>query len=184
MHLFVFEDIIEIGNEIKGYKDNILRDNLMRQFAKDFPAEVETATMRFAGSDGEVKTTGCVYKSHDNTIQRCMEAGYALVTTPTGDAACYHVDRQGQITSANAADMLNYMTQDTQEMLKQMRDANKGFFIGSREYSQSLKNMEKAFAAAQKLGNPPSPQMMDKAASYYMAVLEEAEKYIKKKRVS
>ena len=178
---YVFDDIIDIGNEIKGYKDNVLCDNLMKQFAKDFPAEVETAKLQFAGSDGEVKTTKCVYDSHDNTIQRCMEEGYALVTTPSGDAACYHVDKQGRVTSAIAADMLNNTTPDTQGMLKKMRDANKGFFIGSKEYSSALKNMEKAFTTVQKLGNPPSPEKMDKAASYYMAVLEEAEKYIEKK---
>jgi hypothetical protein len=178
---FVFEDTFQIANEIKGYKNNILHDNLMRRFAEDFPEEVENAKLKFVGSDGEVKTAKCVYDSHDNTIQRYMEAGYAMVTAPSGKAACYQVDKKGQITRAKAADMLNNMTQDTNDMLKQMRDANKGLFIGSKEYSTSLKTMEKAFATVQKLGNPPAPEQMDQATAYYKAVLAEAEKYIEKK---
>ena len=177
----VFEDVLYITGEIKGIKDNIRLDNMLYQVAKDFPLEVETAKLQFAGSDGEVKTTKCVYESRDNTIQQFMEEGYALVTTPSGDAACYHVNKFGHFEIANASEMLSYMVPETESMLKMMKNANKGLFIGSREYSTALKNMEKAFTTVQKLGNPPSPEKIDKAASYYMAVLEEAEKYIEKK---
>jgi hypothetical protein len=91
------------------------------------------------------------------------------------------VNKLGHFEITNASEMLSDMVPETEPMLKMMKNANKGFFIGSREYSSALKNMEKAFATVQKLGNPPSPEKMDKAASYYMAVLEEAEKYIEKK---
>lgn len=174
-------DVFDITNEIKGMKDNILVDNMLYQVAIDFPAEHEEAIVQFAGSDGERKSVKCVRNSYDSTIQMFMEEGYALVTTPSGDAACYHVDKFGHFEIANSSEMLNYMASDTEHMLKTMQNANKGFFIGSREYSSALKNMQKAFTTAQKLGNPPSLEKIDKAASYYMAVLEEAEEYIKKK---
>lgn len=174
-------DVFDITNEIKGMKDNILVDNMLYQVAIDFPAEHEEAIVQFAGSDGELKSVKCVRNSFDSTIQMFMEEGYALVTTPSGDAACYHVDKFGHFEIANSSEMLNYTASDTEHMLKMMKNANKGFFIGSREYSSALKNMQKAFTTVQKLGNPPSLEKIDKAASYYMAVLEEAEKYIEKK---
>ena len=157
--------------------------HLMYAIEKDFGDDKEKVTIKIAGDEGEIlESPYTLSGAHiDQIVANNLEKGYALVTSPDGDAICYRLNLDGSIRNAKAAEMLSDMPFDNEDMLQQMRDANKGFFIGSREYSTALKNMEKAFATVQELGNPPSAEKMDAAASYYRTILEKAEKYIDKK---
>ena len=157
--------------------------HLMYAIEEDFGDDKEKVTIKIAGEKGDILESPYTLSGayNDQIVANNLERGYALVTSPTGDAICYRLNLDGSIRNAKAAEMLSDMPFDNEDMLKQMRDANKGFFIGSKEYSTALKNMEKAFATIRELGNPPSAEKMDEAASYYTAILEKAEKYIEKK---
>lgn len=157
--------------------------HLMYAIEEDFGDDKEKVTIKFAGEKGDILESPYTLSGafNDQIVANNMQRGYALVTSPAGDAICYRVNLDGSIRNAKAAEMLSDMPSDNKDMLQQMRDANKGFFIGSKEYSTALKNMEKAFATVRELGNPPSAEKMDAAASYYKAILEKAEKYIEKK---
>ena len=156
---------------------------LMYAIEEDFGDDKEKVTIKIAGDKGDILESPYTLSGahNDQIVANNLEKGYALVTSPTGDAICYRLNLDGSIRNAKAAEMLSDMPFDNEDMLQQMRDANKGFFIGSKEYSTALKNMEKAFATVRELGNPPSVEKMDAAASYYKAILEKAEKYIEKK---
>jgi hypothetical protein len=157
--------------------------HLMYAIEDDFGDDKEKVTIKIAGDKGDILESPYTLSGahNDQIVANNMERGYALVTSPTGEAICYRLNLDGSIRKAKAAEMLSDMPFDNEDMLQQMRDANKGFFIGSKEYSTALKNMEKAFATVRELGNPPSVEKMDAAASYYKAILEKAEKYIEKK---
>ena len=156
---------------------------LMYAIEEDFGDDKEKVTIKIAGDKGDILESPYTLSGahNDQIVANNLEKGYALVTSPTGDAICYRLNLDGSIRNAKAAEMLSDMPFDNEDMLQQMRDANKGFFIGSKEYSTALKNMQKAFATVQELGNPPSPEKMDQAAAYYKTILEQAEKYTEKK---
>ena len=66
--------------------------------------------------------------------------GYAIAYTDQ-KAVCYHMEPSGNITQVNAKDMLNDMPGEIDAALKALQHANKGLFIGSKEFSNGLKAM-------------------------------------------
>ena len=156
---------------------------LMHEIEEDFGADKDKVTIKLAGKEGSIlESPYTLSGAHEyQTVANNLTKGYVSVTSPTGDAICYRLNLDGSVKKASAAEMLSDMPYDAKVMLDMMEEANKGFFIGSKEYSTALKNMQKAFATVQELGNPPSPEKMDQAAAYYKTILEQAEKYTEKK---
>lgn len=66
--------------------------------------------------------------------------GYVIAYTDD-KAVCYHMDRTGRATEAKAEDFLNDMPKQIDEALKILQNANKGLFIGSKEYDNGLSAM-------------------------------------------
>ena len=179
----IMDDSLWIIGTDRVVKRSIGRDNLMHKLTDDFPAEFENATIQFAGSNGKLNSMQYTTNHVDDDIERFMTKGYLLVTTPSGDAACYYLDNStGRVRKANASEMLSDVAPDMKETLDMLEQANKGLFIGSREYSNALKGWERATKAAKDIGVPPSAKKVEQVTAQLQQVLAECEKYMNNKR--
>ena len=67
------------------------------------------------------------------------------------------------------------------ESLKEVDEANKGFFIGSRAYSQTMRGMSKALRFMEKMGDYPSLEDKAKATKMLEETIEKCQKYLDSK---
>ena len=149
--------------------------NLMEQIEKDFDLEKDQATLQYVGIGGELKTATWTYKG--SSMDRDFEKGYVMVTTPSGDAGCYRVTPDGKVTRTLAKDMLNDIAADMQDALGDVALANKGFFIGSRAYSQAFRALKALPKSANDLGNPPDPAKVEALRDKLQRALQACGKY-------
>lgn len=179
----IMDDSFFIIGTDRVIKRSIGRDNLMHKITVDFPAEFENATIQFAGSNGKLNSMQYTTEHIYDDIERFLAKGYLLVTTPSGDAACYSLDNStGSVRKVNASEMLSDVAPDMKETLDMLEQANKGLFIGSREYSNALKGWERATKAAKDIGVPPSAKKVEQVTAQLQQVLAECEKYMNNKR--
>ena len=132
----------------------------MERIERDFPEEKNLADVKFVGKKGNTVTTRFTLGNDNDDVDIHLYQGHVLVTTPTGDAACYFVKADGMISRAKADDMMNDTAAELEAVLEELREANKGLFIGSREYSNTLSGLEKMAKEIKALGNPPDPGVM------------------------
>jgi hypothetical protein len=62
-----------------------------------------------------------------------------------------------------------------------LQKANKGFFIGSKEYRKALKDMPEILNNIKEIGDPPDLEKMDQASAKLQETLENAGKYLERK---
>jgi hypothetical protein len=62
-----------------------------------------------------------------------------------------------------------------------LKKANKGFFIGSKEYRKALKDMPEILKNIKEIGDPPDLEKMDQASAKLRETLENAGKYLERK---
>ena len=153
-------DLITWSSFANGSLQPIRKVRLMEQIERDFPEEKNLADVKFVGKNGNTVTTRFTLGNENKDVDNDFYQGHVLVTTPTGDAACYFVKADGMISRAKADDMMNDTAAELEEVLKELREANKGLFIGSREYSNTLSGLEKMAREIKALGNPPDPGVM------------------------
>lgn len=117
----------------------------MERIDQDFMPNKDSAKVKFVGivSNRALETT-FGFEGHDTTVESDLHNGCVLVTTADGDAACYHVDVHGKVTKSSADEMLSEFAPEMDDVLQTVQMANKGLFIGSREYSDAMKALEKA----------------------------------------
>ena len=153
----------------------IRKVNLMEQIEQDFALEKEQATIQFVAKNNTNKSSIWDYK--DRTLDNNFHHGYALVTTPSGDAGCYRVDANGKVAKAAAKELFGYMAPEMKNALDAVAQANKGFFIGSRAYSQAFKEMKQLSKAINGLGNPPDPAKLAEVRQKLQSTITACETY-------
>lgn len=128
---------------------------LMMQLEKDFPQNKEQAKLKFVATNGTIKEVGYVdTKERNAELEMNLYRSHLLATTPNGDAVCYRIDEKGNLKEEAAVDMLNDLASDMRGALALLEEANKGFFIGSKEYSNALKAVRQSSKSIDKMGLP------------------------------
>lgn len=179
----IMEDALFISGTDRTIKKSLGRDNLMKQIAEDYPEEYEEAKLELVGADGKLYTMQYSTEHKIDTIEANVHKDCVLVTMPSGKAACYYLDNtNGEVEIVNSSAMLGKVTASADGVLSGLKQANKGFFIGSSEYSNAMKGMTEVSKRVKDVGDPPSIEKMDLATEQLQKVLAECEKYIERKR--
>lgn len=127
---------------------------LMMQLEKDFPQNKEQAKLKFIATNGTIKEVGYVGEGRNEELEANLYRSHFLATTPNGDAVCYRIDEKGNLKEEAAVDMLNDLASDMRGALALLEEANKGFFIGSKEYSNALKAVRQSSKSIDKKALP------------------------------
>jgi hypothetical protein len=140
---------------VRGLNGLIREYWLMSAVAKDFGKDQEQATLQFVNNEGQIMQTNFNIGGDQGAavVAGNLTKGGVLVTSPDGQVACYQVTISGQVTKIPAAEMLNDMEPDMKDVLDTMKWANRGLFIGSKEFSDALnaaENLSKLMSEASK----------------------------------
>ena len=127
---------------------------LMMQLEKDFPQNKEQAKLKFVSDKNTIMEVGYVGEGRNKELEANLYRSHLLATTPNGDAVCYRIDEKGNLKEEAAVDMLNDLASDMRGALALLEEANKGFFIGSKEYSNALKAVRQSSKSIDKMGLP------------------------------
>jgi hypothetical protein len=122
--------------------------NLADKILSDFAKEPKAPMVKGLDTEDNPYTIACSTKSEFTDIAGNFN-GYAIAYTDQ-KAVCYHMEPSGEVTQVNVKDMLNNMPSEIDAALKIMQDANKGLFIGSKEFSDGLKAMSDMSASMHK----------------------------------
>ena len=171
-------DLITWSSFANGSLQPTRKVRLMERIERDFPEEKNLADVKFVGKNGNTVTTRFTLGNDNNDVDIHLYQGHVLVTTPTGDAACYFVKADGMISRAKADDMMNDTAAELEAVLEELREANKGLFIGSREYSNTLSGLEKMAREIKALGNPPDPGVMSQMKARMEKALTNCQTYL------
>ena len=177
----VMEDALLISGTDRTVKKSRGRDKLMKQISEDFPEEFENAKLDFVGYDGKRHTMQYTTEHKYDTIEENLRQGCVMVTTSHGKQ-WYHLDNvAGTVRATDSSEMLSGMAASAEGVIKGLKKANRGLFIGSKEYDNVLKGMPGVLNSIKKVGNPPDFEKMDLATAQLQEVLKECEKYLKRK---
>ena len=177
----VMEDALLISGTDRTVKKSRGRDKLMKQISEDFPEEFENAKLDFVGYDGKRHTMQYTTEHKYDTIEENLRQGCVMVTTSHGKQ-WYHLDNvAGTVRATDSSEMLSSMAASAEGVIKGLKKANRGLFIGSKEYDNVLKGMPGVLNSIKKVGNPPDFEKMDLATAQLQEVLKECEKYLKRK---
>ena len=177
----VMEDALLIPGTDRTVKKSRGRDKLMKQISEDFPEEFENAKLDFVGYDGKRHTMQYTTEHKYDTIEENLRQGCVMVTTSHGKQ-WYHLDNvAGTVRATDSSEMLSSMAASAEGVIKGLKKANRGLFIGSKEYDNVLKGMPEVLNSIKKVGNPPDFEKMDLATAQLQEVLKECEKYLKRK---
>lgn len=177
----VMEDALLISGTDRTVKKSRGRDKLMKQISEDFPEEFENAKLDFVGYDGKRHTMQYTTEHKYDTIEENLRQGCVMVTTSHGKQ-WYHLDNvAGTVRATDSSEMLSSMAASAEGVIKGLKKANRGLFIGSKEYDNVLKGMPEVLNSIKKVGNPPDFEKMDLATAQLQEVLKECEKYLKRK---
>ena len=155
--------------------------NVMRQIRDDFPEECEGATLNFIGSNRGIYETPYTTGSSPD-IEAFFDHGGVLVTTPSGKAACYYLDNAtGRVREADSSAVYSQVAALAAGTFTNLKKANKGFFIGSKEYRKALKDMPEILNNIKEIGDPPDLEKMEQASAKLRETLENAGKYLERK---
>ena len=177
----VMEDALLIPGTDRTVKKSRGRDKLMKQISEDFPEEFENAKLDFVGYDGKRHTMQYTTEHKYDTIEENLRQGCVMVTTSHGKQ-WYHLDNvAGTVRATDSSEMLSSMAASAEGVIKGLKKANRGLFIGSKEYDNVLKGMPEVLNSIKKVGNPPDFGKMDLATAQLQEVLKECEKYLKRK---
>ena len=177
----VMEDALLIPGTDRTIKKSRGRDKLMKQISEDFPEEFENAKLDFIGYDGKRHTMQYTTEHKYDTIEENLRQGCVMVTTSHGKQ-WYHLDNvSGTVRATDPSEMLSGMAASAEGVIKGLKKANRGLFIGSKEYDNVLKGMPEVLNSIKKVGNPPDFEKMDLATAQLQEVLKECEKYLKRK---
>jgi hypothetical protein len=113
--------------------------NLADKILSDFAKEPKAPMVKGLDTQDNPYTIQCSTKTEFTDIAGNFD-GYAIAYTDQ-KATCYHMERSGRVTQVDTKDMLNNMPGEIDAALKILQDANKGLFIGSKEFSDGLKAM-------------------------------------------
>lgn len=162
-----------------------IKSHLYELMEQDMALNAETPEIKVVGASGDVKTHKYDTEPRHTSLDEDLGNSYALVTAPSGAAACYKIEKDGKVERATAQQMQEDLVQRTKEnvkdALKDVDDANKGFFIGSRAYSSAHKSIKNLFETMETMGNPPSPEEMEKLKPLLQNVVEKCEAYMQTK---
>lgn len=151
---------------------------ITERIEEDFQPNKEGSIITFISKDtGKLMTEeyGCSIAS--TTIGQFFEKGYILVTAPDGDAACYYVAPNGKIVRSTADEMLQDFLPEMESVLHGVHEANKGFFIGSKEYSDAMKGLERLTASLQGFGRNIDPSKLAGMKKQFEDVKNLCERY-------
>ena len=112
--------------------------NVANKIETDFLKSQQVPKVRYLGFDRTDTVDFSTAPAFTNAVGR--SEGYVIAYTDD-KAICYHMDRTNKITEAKAEDFLNDMPKQIDEALKILQNANKGLFIGSKEYDNGLSAM-------------------------------------------
>lgn len=171
-------DLITWSSFANGSLQPTRKVRLMERIERDFPEEKNLTDVKFVGKKGNTVTTRFTLGNDNDDVDVHLYQGHVLVTTPTGNATCYFVRADGMISRAKADDMMNGTAAELEEVLKELREANKGLFIGSREYSNTLSGLEKMAREIKALGNPPDPGVMSQMKARMEKALANCQTYL------
>ena len=171
-------DLITWSSFANGSLQPTRKVRLMERIERDFPEEKNLTDVKFVGKNGNTVTTRFTLGNENKDVDNYFYQGHVLVTTPTGNATCYFVRADGMISRAKADDMMNDTAAELEEVLKELREANKGLFIGSREYSNTLSGLEKMAREIKALGNPPDPGVMSQMKARMEKALANCQTYL------
>ena len=180
----ILEDAFYIAGTDRPVKAEAAIGRLRKMIYADFPEEeARGARMRFAGIDGELHEMGTAADRNESTIRSQVLKTNIKVKTPSGETVWYHVDvPNGTAKRIELEDTVKDAGESADKVLADLKRANKGLFIGSKEYSNVLKDMEeKVCKSVKELGESFSPENREKAAEQLTKVLEECNKYLKRK---
>lgn len=113
---------------------------VMEMVADDFGKDHENAQLTFVNNADEIQRTGCTLAVTDHTLANNLKKGYVVARTDDM-VCCYRLDINGKLDKVKTEDLLNDLGQSMHGALDELEEANKGLFIGSKEYSDALKAM-------------------------------------------
>lgn len=178
----VMADAAQFVHTARAAKRTAGRDNMMKRIVDDFPGEYENARLHFVGTDSKLHGTTYNTEHQDTTIEDHLHRGGVLVAVPSGKAICYHLDNAtGRIKVSDSSELFAQVTASAAGMLKALKVANKGFFIGSKEYRKALADMPEVLNRIREVSNPPKLEQMEQASVKLRETLENAEKYLNNK---
>lgn len=116
------------------------RNCVMEIVADDFGKDFEKAQLTFVNNANEIQRTGCSFSVNDNALNDNLNKGYVVARTDDM-VCCYRLDINGSLCRMKTSDLLNDLAPAMRDVLGEVEQANKGFFFGSKEYSDALKAM-------------------------------------------
>ena len=177
---------------LRGWDRSVRKVMLMEEVEKDFLADAQNATLKFVGVQNNIVNAEFTYSPHVSTVEDNLFKGYVLATTPSGKAGVYHVEVDGTVAKASAAvaakdmmdEALNDLVPDMKSVLGDVAEANKGFFIGSRAYSQAFKGLKQLAKSVDALGNPPAADKLAQLQEQLQNSMRACKAYMDKKNPS
>lgn len=152
---------------------------------EDFNVNAHRPTVQLIKRDNTMSKTLLDMDGKKNDLDRDYDYSYVLVTSTDNTFACYKINKNATVERASVEDMqqdfLNNLRNDVSTAFKAVKDANKGFFIGSRAYSKALKAMNQVDKAVKKLGDPPTEEQLRNIKALLDDAATKCDAYLKSK---
>lgn len=178
----VIADAAEFVDSTRKLMRSAGKHNLMRRIQDDFPADFQNVRLDFIDKDG--KASGMKYTTDpsDVTIQDHIRHGGVLVTAPSGKAICYDLDNSnGRVRESDSSQVFSQVAASAAGVFTELKKANKGFFIGSKEFRAALNDMPEILKSIREIEDPPTGEQLEQATAKLRKTLATAEKYLAKK---
>lgn len=174
-------DAAMISSWCRGLNGLICEVQVMSAVARDFGENKEQATIKFVSDDGQIMQAPFYFAGDQKAgaVAKYFTKGGMLVTDPNGQVACYQASIHGQVTKVAAKDMLNDMAPEMKDVLGTVNRANRGLFIGSKEYSNALKAVQNLNNFMEKAPKPLAGD--DEMKAQFKQAMDACKAYMDKK---
>ena len=179
------QDFMEILSVGKIWQRTAKRVAMHDKILADFDVNTNRPTVQLIKRDNTISKTLFELKGMSVDLDNDWGYSHVLVTAPDGTNACYKINGKAEVERVDAEELqqefLGKLRDGMSSAFAAMKEANKGFFIGSSAYRKSLGLMGKIDKAIKNLSDPPTEEQLRSMRDMLSQVAEKCSSYLESK---